>query len=43
MKNLLDAVANVLAKVTYTSAVVGAGTQSTNGAYQPKTPASLCK
>lgn len=41
MKKLLNLVAHVLAKVTFTSAVAGAESASHFGIYQPKTPKSL--
>jgi len=43
MENFLNFVASVLATFTYFSAVAGAGSASTGGTYQPKTPKSLLK
>jgi len=43
MEKLLTLAAKTLAKITYASAVAGAGTPSTKGIYQPKTPKALLK
>ena len=43
MDKILKRTAKVLAKITYSSAVAGAGTASLMGIYQPKTPKSLLK
>jgi len=43
MKNISTLVAKVLAKITFSAAVAGAGKASLMGIYQPKTPKSLLK
>ena len=43
MEKLLDMVASILTNATLFSAIVGAGSASTGGIYQPKTPVSLLK
>ena len=43
MGKLTIMIAKTLAKITYASAVMGAGSASLHGVYQPKTPKSLLK
>lgn len=41
MDKLLNVMARILARVTFTSAVAGANSASLFGIYQPKTPKTL--